>query len=125
MTTLELPERMNAAAVFVDVHMKEGRGAKPAILCGDRTITYADLYEGVNRFGNAMTGLRARLLSGDVRLQAGGNTVVRARTFPDLPPGEPFWYENSSGLAEIAVNQGRADTALGLAVGTPVVVHKA
>ena len=34
--------------------------------------------------------------------------------------GTAFWYENSNGLAEIAVNQGRADRELGLAIGTPV-----
>jgi S-adenosylmethionine hydrolase len=32
----------------------------------------------------------------------------------------PFWYENSNGLVEIAVNQGRADLDLGLAIGSPV-----
>ena len=61
MSGLELPERLNAAAVFVDVHVAEGRGAKPAILCGDRTVTYQDLYEGVNRFGNALRGLGVRM----------------------------------------------------------------
>jgi S-adenosylmethionine hydrolase len=44
----------------------------------------------------------------------------RARTFSDLGAGEPFWYANSSGLAEIAVNGGRADAALGLAIGAAV-----
>ena len=33
-----------------------------------------------------------------------------------------FWYEKSNGLAEIAVNQGRADRDLGLAIGTPVAI---
>lgn len=33
-----------------------------------------------------------------------------------------MWYENSCGLAEIAVNRGRAVEALGLAVGAPVEV---
>jgi benzoate-CoA ligase len=61
MSGLELPERLNAAAVFVDVHVREGRGAKPAILCGDRTVTYRDLYEGVNRFGNALRELGVRM----------------------------------------------------------------
>ena len=41
---------------------------------------------------------------------------------PTSPQGEAFWYENSNGLAEIAVNRGRADPDLGLAVGTPVSV---
>ncbi len=54
---LELPERLNAASVLVDVHIAEGRADKPAILCGERTITYRDLHEAVNRFGNAMADL--------------------------------------------------------------------
>jgi S-adenosylmethionine hydrolase len=48
--------------------------------------------------------------------------LERARTFSDLPPGGAFWYENSNGLAEIAVNQERADHALGLAIGTAVAI---
>jgi S-adenosylmethionine hydrolase len=43
-----------------------------------------------------------------------------AVTFSDRPPGEVFWYENSNGLVEIAVNQGRADRDLGLAIGVSV-----
>ena len=35
-------------------------------------------------------------------------------------PGAPFWYANSSGLVEVAVNQGHAARRLGLAVGTAV-----
>lgn len=74
----------------------------------------------VDHFGNAMTGLRAALLPSDARLAAAGWMVERARTFSDRPPGAAFWYENSNGLAEIAVNQGRADRELGLALGVPV-----
>jgi len=76
----------------------------------------------VDRFGNAMTGLRAAALPADARLRAAGRDLARARSFPDLPPGAAFWYENANGLAEIAVNQGRADAALGLAIGSAVSV---
>jgi S-adenosylmethionine hydrolase len=76
----------------------------------------------VDRYGNAMTGLRAALLADGTRLSAAGRVLTRARTFSDVPPGVAFWYENSNGLAEIAVNAGRADGALGLAVGSPVAV---
>jgi S-adenosylmethionine hydrolase len=48
--------------------------------------------------------------------------LQRARIFSDRPPGEAFWYENSNGLAEIAVNQGRADRELGLTIGASVEV---
>jgi S-adenosylmethionine hydrolase len=79
----------------------------------------------IDRFGNAMTGLRCRTLPAAAVLEAAGRRLPRARTFSDLPPGTAFWYENSSGLAEIAVNQGRADRVLGLTVGAAVTVHPA
>lgn len=74
----------------------------------------------IDHFGNAMTGMRAASLGDRVTLSVAGRVLSRARTFGDSAPGEPFWYENSNGLAEIAVNQGRADSVLGLAIGTPV-----
>ncbi|QCG97569.1 hypothetical protein E6C67_27840 [Azospirillum sp. TSA2s] len=80
-------------------------------------IVYVDVY------GNAMTGMRAATLPADAVLSAAGNRVTRARTFGAVGPGQPLWYENSNGLAEIAVNRGRADRALGLAVGDPVTVE--
>ena len=76
----------------------------------------------IDHFGNAMTGLRAPMLPPDARLAAAGRVLERARTFGDRPSGAAFWYENSNGLAEIAVNRGRADRDLGLAIGSPVEV---
>jgi S-adenosyl-L-methionine hydrolase (adenosine-forming) len=64
-------------------------------------------------------GLRAIALPGNTRLAVGGSVLERARTFSDRPPCTAFWYENSNGLVEIAVNQGRADRELGLAIGNP------
>jgi S-adenosyl-L-methionine hydrolase (adenosine-forming) len=74
----------------------------------------------IDHFGNAMTGLRALMLPRDARLIATGRVLEPARTFSDRPTGTPFWYENSNGLVEIAVNQGRADRELGLAIGVPI-----
>jgi len=74
----------------------------------------------VDHFGNAMTGLRAAMLPPDARLAASGRVLQRERTFSDRAPGVAFWYENSNGLAEIAVNQGRADRDLALAIGSRV-----
>jgi len=76
----------------------------------------------IDHFGNAMTGLRAAMLSRTDILEAEGTRIAAARTFSDVAPGAPFWYENANGLAEIAVNRGRA-AALGIAVGSPVIVH--
>lgn len=74
----------------------------------------------IDHFGNALTGLRAARLPAGARLAAADRVLEGATTFSDRPPGTAFWYENSNGLAEIAVNQGRADGELGLAIGSPV-----
>jgi S-adenosyl-L-methionine hydrolase (adenosine-forming) len=74
----------------------------------------------IDHFGNAMTGLRAAMLPRNARLVAAGRVLEGARTFSNRRPGTAFWYENSNGLAEIAVNQERADRELGLSIGAPV-----
>jgi hypothetical protein len=68
----------------------------------------------------AMTGLRAFILPRDARLVAKTRVLEHARTFSDQLPGMVFWYENSNGLVEIAVNQGRADHELSLMIGSPI-----
>ena len=77
----------------------------------------------VDRYGNALTGLRGAQVPGEARLVAGGRKIEPAATFSAVPPGEAFWYVNSNGLAEIAVNGARADTALGLGIGSAVGVE--
>ncbi|MBB6253503.1 SAM hydrolase/SAM-dependent halogenase family protein [Nitrospirillum iridis] len=102
-------------------------GTDPAGVTADAArILYIDGY------GNGWTGLRpvgplgggvapdARLW---VRGTGGGQAVGPAPTFGAVPKGTAFWYVNSSGLVEIAVNQGRADEALGFTLGTPVGVR--
>lgn len=61
MTSLELPERLNAAEVFVDSHLDRGRETKAAILCGDEVVTYGRLHENVNRLGNLLKRLGVRM----------------------------------------------------------------
>jgi S-adenosyl-L-methionine hydrolase (adenosine-forming) len=78
----------------------------------------------IDRYGNAMTGLRAALLPAGGRLTVSGRALQRARTFSDVPPGDAFWYENSNGLVEIAVNGGRAAEALDLVIGSPVAIDE-
>ncbi len=74
----------------------------------------------IDRYGNAMTGRRANTIPASAAVEAGGERIMRATTFSDVPPGTPFWYENSAGLVEIAVNMGRAADRLGLEIGTPI-----
>jgi S-adenosylmethionine hydrolase len=125
------PERLSASFhgrdLFAPVAALLARGepppGRPRQESTDRLADWPDdlceiVY--VDHFGNAMTGLRAAMLPPDARLAAAGLVLERARTFSTRPPGGAFWYENSNGLAEIAINQGRADRELGLSIGIPV-----
>jgi S-adenosylmethionine hydrolase len=77
----------------------------------------------VDRYGNAMTGLRAAQLPAGAELEAAGVRIGRARTFGDVPPGGLLWYANANGLAEIAAHGASAAVRLDLAPGTKVAVH--
>jgi len=82
----------------------------------------ADLAEVIyiDHYGNAWTGLRAAGLPHSRTLAVGGQELRYAQVFGAVRAGAPFWYENSSGLVEIAINRGSAANELGLAVGMPV-----
>lgn len=75
----------------------------------------------IDHYGNAMTGVRAANLPVQASLLVAGFRLRAARVFSSVPEGQAFWYENSIGLVEIAVNRGSAAAVLGLAVGLPVV----
>jgi S-adenosyl-L-methionine hydrolase (adenosine-forming) len=77
----------------------------------------------VDHFGNAITGMRASAVPPEAHLRAGGRLVAPARTFSDAAPGAALWYENANGLAEIAVNLGRADAVLGLRLGSAIAIE--
>lgn len=73
----------------------------------------------IDHYGNAMTGLRADAALHSAVLQVGGWRLQHARVFSEVAVGEPFWYENSIGLVEIAVNSGSAAQQLTLSLGDP------
>src|SRR6266498_5206431 len=55
--TLALPNIYNAATTFVDENIGQGRGGKVAIYYQDQKITYQEVFEKVNRTGNALKEL--------------------------------------------------------------------
>ena len=129
------PDRLSASFhgrdLFAPVAAMLARGETPAGTLGKVEIKRFpdwpdDLPEIVyiDGYGNAMTGLRAAQLATRSRLAVGGRVLARARTFSDAPPGVAFWYENSNGLAEIAVNQGRAESVLALEIGSAVEIRE-
>ena len=58
MSTWEsLPAEFNVATWFVDRNVAQGRGTAPAFHYEDRTLTYGDVHDLVNRTGNALREL--------------------------------------------------------------------
>lgn len=56
----DLPEQLNAAAILVDENVAQGREAKTAIISGPQAVSYGQLQEAVNRFGNVLGELGVR-----------------------------------------------------------------
>lgn len=105
---------------------EEDGWAEPTEPAGLRRLEWPDdlpqvIY--VDTYGNAMTGLRAGRIPPGARIRVAGRSLEAAGTFSDVSPGSAFWYENSNGLVELAVNCGRADRALGIDVGSPLAVE--
>lgn len=73
-----------------------------------------------DHYGNAMTGLRWRPEFAGRALFINDRHIPHAEVFCAAREGDAFWYRNSLDLVEIAVNLGRADHALDLALGDNV-----
>ena len=71
----------------------------------------------IDHYGNLFTGIKAESLEPGAVINVGKHRITHARTFSESAPNTPFWYENSIGLVELAVNQGRAERHLGLKIG--------
>src|ERR1700756_2323537 len=55
-----VPDRFNIADYLVDRHVREGRGGRTAILCGDECVTYAQVADRSNRIANGLRSLGVR-----------------------------------------------------------------
>jgi hypothetical protein len=76
----------------------------------------------IDHYGNAWTGLRD--VPNDAHVRIKGKTIRHSASFGFAARGEGFWFINSVGLLELAVNRGSAAAKLGLKVGDPVQVQR-
>ncbi len=79
-----------------------------------REVIYFDHY------GNAMTGLRFHADLAGRSLTVNDKIITPGDTFSAVAERQAFWYKNSSGLVEIAVNKGSAQQQLNLELGTRI-----
>lgn len=76
----------------------------------------------IDHYGNAWTGVRGA--PKDARVSAAGELFKHSESFGFVGKGEGFWFINSVGLLELAVNRGSAAATYRLAVGDPVQVQR-
>jgi S-adenosyl-L-methionine hydrolase (adenosine-forming) len=76
----------------------------------------------IDHFGNAWTGVRN--VPKDARVSAAGELFKHADSFGFVGKGDGFWFINSVGLLELAINRGNAAAEHGLKVGDPVQVQR-
>src|SRR4051794_11560381 len=57
MASAAIPDALNIADYLVARHVREGRGARTALVTSDGTITYSELDALVNRTSNALRAL--------------------------------------------------------------------
>ncbi len=76
----------------------------------------------IDHYGNAWTGVRA--VPANTRVQAAGRLFSHSESFGFVGRGEGFWFVNSVGLVELAVNRGSAAASFGLKLGDPVQVQR-
>ena len=62
-TELTFSPIFNVSVPFIDIHIEEGRSDKVAIRTLENDITYGELFENVNRAGNALKNLNIENVS--------------------------------------------------------------
>jgi S-adenosyl-L-methionine hydrolase (adenosine-forming) len=77
----------------------------------------------IDNFGNAMSGLRSNQLEPSSLVEVCGHSLKAAGKFNDVKPGQGFWFENSYGLVEIAINQGSASESLGIEISDQISIQ--
>ncbi|MFT5396888.1 MAG: S-adenosylmethionine hydrolase [Gammaproteobacteria bacterium] len=76
----------------------------------------------IDHFGNCMTGIRGDVLNKKTIFKISEEEVSSAETFSNVASGQAFWYVNSNGLIEIAVNEASASDSLSLSIGDPLAI---
>lgn len=114
LTFADLPRPFNLTAHLLDGALEKGWGDRTALMCGDRTYTYADVARLTNRVGHVLRDLGVRAgdrvllaLSDGVEFVATWYAVIKigavvGEVYTFLQPKDYAYYLNYSG-ARVAV----------------------
>jgi len=125
----DLSSTFHGRDVFAVIAAEIGRGEFPQAKLTQTDKLQVEFDAGelprviyVDHFGNAWVGVRN--LPRDARVSAAGELFKHSESFGFVGKGEGFWFNNSVGLLELAVNRGNAASTFGLKVGDPVQVQR-
>ena len=99
----------------------EGSPLRPQSLVGFDSAQDGNRIIYIDHYGNAITGINAGKIKDNEIITVNGAALHYARIFSEVPTGQAFWYRNSMGLIEFAVNCGSAASHLDLELGMPIV----
>jgi S-adenosylmethionine hydrolase len=105
------------AAKFANGEKVKGKRLNRKELIGIRSDLDRNRIIYLDHFGNAITGVTAAAVNESTKIVLNGRLLGYARTFSEVAVGESFWYVNSMGLVEIAVNRGSAASLHDLKLG--------
>lgn len=108
------------AAKLATGQVVQGNPIKPEALVGFDSPQEGHRIIYIDHYGNAITSIHAEALNDSDILGSGDTALHFARTFDEVPVGQGFWYRNSMGLIEFAVNRGSAADRYQLELGTPI-----
>jgi S-adenosylmethionine hydrolase len=108
------------AAQLANGQEVEGRPVKPDDLVGFNRSQDANRLIYLDHYGNAITGIEGKNVSDNQVFTLRSEDLRYARTFEEVPVGQAFWYRNSMGLVEFAVNRGSAAKQLKLELGMSI-----
>lgn len=76
--------------------------------------------QAIDRFGNLITNIPATVLPQKWCISVGQTSIAGVSTYADRPVEELLALVGSHGFVEIAINCGKAQARLKLAIGTPI-----
>src|SRR5215471_11389085 len=74
----QYPERLNCVSSFLDRWIAEGRGDAPCIFTADRSYSYRDLHDLVNRIANVLVHKLGLVPGGRVLLRSANSPMMVA-----------------------------------------------
>jgi hypothetical protein len=110
------------AAKLASAKEVEGNLLKPEEMVGYDSPLDSNRIIYIDYYGNAMTGINAEDIEENKTFSVKGAVLHYARTFSEVPEGQAFWYRNSMGMVEFAVNRGSAASILKLDLGMKIAI---